>query len=107
MTHAEFLASRFNNKKKYLKVAHPPKGISYLWVLFFFLLYLGVVFCHNCFLCILRVRNIKGILLANLVNKNNTLPTPLPHLLPSLDCVTPRYNLTAGGNVQVLKLYNL
>ena len=43
--------------------------------------YWGVVCCQTCFLCILYVRNVEGISLANIVRKNNTLhhyPTPYP-----------------------------
>ena len=38
------------------------------------------VCCQTCFLCILHVKNVEGISLANLVRKNNTLhhyPTPI------------------------------
>ena len=48
------------------------------------------------FLCILHVKNVVGILLANIVRKNNTLHHPLH----SLECVTPRSNMITAAHVK-------
>ena len=65
--------------------------------------YCCVVCSHTRFLCILHVKNVVGISLANIVRKNNTLITPFPHplwSLPSLECVTPRSNMITAAHVK-------
>ena len=52
--------------------------------------YWGVVNSYTRFFCILHVKNVVGILLANIVRKKQYI-TPFPHPLPSLKCVTHKH----------------
>ena len=68
----------------------PPWKLEWYW---------GVVSSLARFLCILHVKNVVGILLANIVRKKQYI-TPFPHPLPSLECVPPRSNMITAAHVK-------
>ena len=59
-------------RESYTERSLPPWKLEWYW---------SVVYCRSCFLCILPVKNVVGISLANILRKNNTLhhySTPYP-----------------------------
>ena len=58
----------------------------------------GVVSSHTRFLCILHVKNVVGILLANIVRKK--IHYTITHPLPSLECVTPCSNMITATHAK-------
>ena len=74
----------------YTERGPPPWKLEWYW---------GVVSSLARFLCILHVKNVVGILLANIVRKKQYI-TPFPHPLPSLECVPPRSNMITAAHVK-------